>query len=157
MDLKPFFEKVEDAIQTIGVDPEITRCEGEGQWLLNRGEIEVYIDIWQPEQHQQWEYFKDDEPAAIFQVLAPVCILPDDESKHKDIYEELLEMNFNMFYSSFTVNMDQKMIALRFRRLVEGLNRVEMIEPIESIGFYAESILPYFVEKYGAKKIHSFS
>ncbi|MCB9245193.1 MAG: hypothetical protein H6606_02080 [Flavobacteriales bacterium] len=157
MDLKPFFEKVEDAIQTIGVDPVMARCEGEGQWLLNRGEIEVYIDIWQPEEHQQWEYFKDEEPSPIFQIVAPVCMLPEDEASYKVFLEEILYMNFHMFYGSFTVNFEQRMAALRFRRLLEGINRVEMIEPIESIGFYAESLQPYLVEKYKAKKIQNFS
>jgi len=153
MDLKPHFATVEDAIQTLGIDPETTRCEGQGQWLLNRGEIELYIDIWQPDQHSQWEYFRDEEPSAVFQIAAPICFLPEDPALYKTFLEEVLYINFHMFYGSFTVNMDEKIAAIRYRRLVEGSNRVEIIEPIEAIGYYAESLLPYLVEKYQAKKI----
>jgi len=153
MDLKPYSEKVEDALETIGVEPANARCEGEGQWLVHRNTIEIYVDIWQPEEHQQWEYFKDPEPASIFQVVAPVCFLPEDPGLRLKFMEEVLYMNFHMFYGSFTVNFEENMAAIRYRRLLDGINRVEIIEPIESIGFYAESLVPYLSEKYGAKKI----
>lgn len=153
MDLKPYSEKVEDALATIGVEPENARCEGEGQWLVHRNAIEIYVDIWQPDEHQQWEYFKDDDPAAIFQVVSPVCFVPEDPALYQKFLEEILYMNFHMFYGSFTVNFQEKMAAIRFRRLLEGINRVEIIEPIEGIGFYSESLMPYLCEKYGAKKI----
>lgn len=153
MDLKPIYEKVEDALSTIGLEPELARCEGEGQWLINREEIELYIDVWQPEEHGQWEYFKDEEPAGVFQIVAPICMLPENEAHYKTFLEEILYMNFHMFYGSFTLNKEENMVAIRFRRLVEGINRVEMIEPLESIGFYAESLQKYLIEKYKAKKI----
>lgn len=153
MDLKPFYDVAEDAIKTLGVDPEITRCEDPGQWILERGEVELYIDIWQPLEHNQWEYFKEDEPTAIFQVVSPVCYLPENEEDRLAFMEEILYINHHMFYGSFTVNMEERMAAIRFKRLLEGANRVEMIEPIESIGFYAENLARYFHEKYGVKKI----
>ncbi len=153
MDLKPYYEVAEDAIKTLGVDPEITRCEGEGQWILVREEIEIFIDIWQPLEHNQWEYFREDEPTAVFQVVAPVCYVPESDQDRLTFMEELLYINHHMFYGSFTVNMEEKMAVIRFKRLLEGANRVEMIEPIESIGFYAENLSNYLTKKYGLKKI----
>jgi len=153
MDLKAHFKTVEDAIATLGTDPEKTRCEGEGQWLLNRGEIELYIDIWQPEEHSQWEYFKEEEPSPILQIVAPICHLPEDPALYSKFLEEVLYINFHMYYGSFTVNFQERIAAIRCRRLVEGANRVEIIEPLEAIGYYAESLAPYLVEKYAAKKI----
>ena len=58
-----------------------------------------------------------------------------------------------MFYGSFTVNTEEAMAVIRYKRLLEGANRVEMIEPIESIGFYAENLSEYLSKKYGVKKI----
>ncbi|MBO6517227.1 MAG: YbjN domain-containing protein [Bacteroidia bacterium] len=153
MELKPFYEVVEDAIQTLGVDPETTRCEDVGQWILEREDIEVYIDVWQPMEHNQWEYFKEEEPTAIFQVVAPVCYLPESKEERFAFMEEVLYINHHMFYGSFTVNMDEGMAAIRFKRLLEGANRVEMIEPIESISFYADNLSKYLTNKYGSKKI----
>jgi hypothetical protein len=153
MDLKPVYAVAEDAIQTLGVNPEETRCEDEGQWILERENVEIYIDIWQPQEHNQWEYFKEDEPTAIFQVVAPVCFIPEDKELLHQFMEELLYINHHMFYGSFTVNTQEGMAAIRFKRLVEGANRVEMIEPIESIGFYAENLAEYMSKKYGVKKI----
>ncbi|MFT5512192.1 MAG: hypothetical protein ACI8SE_000589 [Bacteroidia bacterium] len=153
MDLKPFYEVVEDAIKTLGVDPEETRCDAPGQWILTRDAVEIFVDIWQPLEHNQWEYFKEDEPTAVFQVVAPVCYIPESEADRAKFMEEILYINHHMFYGSFTVNMDEKMAAIRFKRLLEGTNRVEMIEPIESIGFYAENLSNYLSNKYDLKKI----
>jgi len=153
MELKKQYTLVEDALQTIGVDPELARCEGDGQWMVERGETEIYIDIWQPETHNQWEYFQDEQPAAVFQIVAPVCYLPDNVDDIKRFYEEILYINHHMFYGSFTVNAEEKMAVIGFKRLLEGCNRVEMIEPIESIGYYAENLSTFLSEKYGLKKV----
>ncbi|MBI1308054.1 MAG: hypothetical protein GC181_15725 [Bacteroidetes bacterium] len=157
MDLRKYFDIAEDAIRTIGVDPETTRCAGEGQWLLERGEIEIYVDIWQPKDHHQWEYFREDEPSAMFQVVSPVCYIPKDQSLTKAFYEELLYINHHMFYGAFTVNPEEKMAAIVHKRLVEGLNRVEMIEPIEAIGYYAENLREFLSAKYDLKKIEKIN
>lgn len=153
MDLKPYFVKVEDAIQTLGIDPEACRCETEGQWIVQRGDIEIYVDIWQPLDHHQWEYFRDEEPAAVFQVVAPVCYLPSTLEGKMRFQEEILHINHHMFYGSFTINDEEQMAAIGFKRLVEGINRVEIIEPIESIGYYAENLSQFLTEKYHLKKI----
>ncbi|MCB9262541.1 MAG: YbjN domain-containing protein [Flavobacteriales bacterium] len=153
MELQPFFDTVEDAIRTLGVDPEITRCEQSGQWILQRGDVEIYIDVWQPQTHNQWEYFRDEEPATVFQVVAPVCYLPDSEEEKKDFVNEILHINHHLFYGCFTINEQENMVAISFKRLIEGINRVEMIEPIEAIGFYAENFGNYFPTKYSLKKI----
>ncbi len=153
MDLKPFYEVAEDAIKTLGVDPEATRCDQPGQWILGREEVEIFIDIWQPLEHNQWEYFKEDEPTAVFQVVAPVCYVPESDAERLRFLEEILYINHHMFYGSFTVNTEEAMAVIRYKRLLEGANRVEMIEPIESIGFYAENLSEYLSKKYGVKKI----
>ena len=89
MDLKPFYEVAEDAIKTLGVDPEATRCDQPGQWILGREEVEIFIDIWQPIEHNQWEYFKEDEPTAVFQVVSPVCYVPESEADRLRFLEEI--------------------------------------------------------------------
>jgi hypothetical protein len=153
MSLEKIYHTVEDAINTLGIDVESARCEGEGQWIIGRGEdTEVFIDVWQPHEHTQWEYFKEDKPIPVFQVLAPVTHLPSDEKALDTFLKEVLYVNHNMFYGSFTVNLEENMCAIRFRRITDGLNRVEMIEPIEAVGFYAENLRRYLSEKYGVKK-----
>ncbi|MFT4521389.1 MAG: hypothetical protein ACI8ZN_000319 [Bacteroidia bacterium] len=153
MDLKPLYALAEDAIQTLGIDPITTRCEGDGQWMLERESAEIYIDIWQPVDHNQWEYFKEDEPTAIYQVVAPICKLPTDEKLRQAFMEELLYINHHMFYGSFTINVEQQIVAIRYKRITDGLNRVEMIEPIESIGYYAENLSDFLSKKYGVQKV----
>ena len=153
MDLKKHNDVLEDALRTLNIEPETARCEGEGQWLIQRGDVELYIDIWQPMDHHQWEYFREDEPIPTFQVVAPVCTTPEDPQMLKSFMEELLHVNHHMFYGSFTVNTEEKMAAIGYKRLVEGSNRVEMIEPIEAIGYYAENLGNFLSKKYGVKKI----
>lgn len=152
MDLQNHYDVLEDALQTLNIDPETARCEGKGQWLIQRGDVELYIDIWQPQEHNQWEYFNEDDVIPIFQVVAPVCSIPDNAADLTRFMEELLYVNHHMFYGSFTVNRQEKMAAIGYKRLVEGCNRVEMIEPIEALGYYAENLGNFFAKKYGVKK-----
>jgi len=85
--------------------------------------------------------------------LGPVGFMPENPAQLTQFMEELLYINHHMFYGSFTVNMQEKVAAIGYKRLLEGANRVEMIEPIESIGYYAENLSNFLSEKYGLKKI----
>ena len=50
------FEQIVEKHLTL--KPEQIRCENEGEYIVKRGEdTELYIDIWQPEQSSQWQYF----------------------------------------------------------------------------------------------------
>lgn len=61
-----YYKMVDDAIADLGLNPEETRGQQEGQWNLKKGRFDIMVDVW--EQEQQY----------IFQVVAPLCGMPDE-------------------------------------------------------------------------------
>jgi len=142
----------ENALKHFNLSPDQTRCEGEGEYLINRDKTELYVDIWQPEKASQWQYFDRESPSAIFQIVAPICKYPATD--HLSMFlEELAHMNFHLFYGSFIANSEQKIISIHFKRITAGLNESEIVEPIEAIGYYAENLKEYLQEKYRVEKL----
>ncbi len=132
--------------------PEQTRCENEGEYIINRDKTEVYVDLWQPKEPTQWQYFDRETVAGVFQIVAPVCFYPEPE--HLPMFlEELAHLNFHLFYGSFIANSQEKVVSIQYKRVLDGLNDTEIIEPLEAVGYYAENLKEYLAEKYHVKKI----
>jgi hypothetical protein len=68
-------------------------------------------------------------------------------------YEELLHNNLNMLYGSYTINKEQNMLAVKYRRPMKNLSKDEIIDLIECIGYYAESTFEILKERYPIQKI----
>lgn len=134
------------------LEPKDIRCENEGEYIVNRDKTELYIDIWQPKESSQWQYFDRENVAGVFQIVAPICKYPNDE--HLALFlEELAHLNFHLFFGSFIANSTERMVSIQFKRVLHGLNETEIVEPLEAVGYYAENLKEYLAEKYHVKKI----
>lgn len=151
MDFESYSQLLESTFAFLGLNPMETRAAEKGQWIIYNGDTEIYIDLWEVEKENAWLYFESDEPVFAFQVVSPVCLLP--ENGHEQLYEELLHNNLNMLYASYIINKDQNMLAVKFRRPAKGLTQEEIIESIESIGFYSESTYKALEDRYTIGKI----
>ena len=154
MQVNKAIQLFEKSIQKhLGVKPEEIRCKNEGEYVIIRGEsTELYVDIWQPDQTSQWQYFDRNEIAGIFQIVSPICEYPNDEHLGQ-FMEELAHLNFHLFSAKFVANAQQKIVSIQYKRIIEGLNEIEIIEPLEAVGYYAENLKEYLAEKYHVKKI----
>ena len=151
MNFQTYSELIESALATLGLNPVETRCADEGQWMIFNGETEIYIDLWENENDNPWLYFESTEPLFMFQIIAPICLMPDDKSEV--FYEEILHNNLNMLYGSYTINTEQNMLAVKYRRPMTNLSKEEIIDLIECIGYYAESTFEILKERYPIQKI----
>lgn len=151
MNFETYSELIESTLAFLGLNPAETRGAEPGQWVLFNGDTEIYVDLWPIEKDNAWLYFETDEPVFAFQVISPVCYLP--ESGTEMLFEELLHNNLNMFYTSYTINREQNMLAVRFRRPAKGLSREEITEAIESVGFYSESTFRALEDRYAVARI----
>ncbi len=154
MNVKEAIQLFEGVVEKhLQLKPDQTRCENEGEYIVKRGEnTEMYIDIWQPEEISQWQYFDRENVAGIFQIVAPICKYPADE--HLAMFmEELAHLNFHLFSARFIANSEQRVVSIQYKRVLEGLNDTEIIEPLEAVGYYAENLKEYLAEKYHVEKI----
>ncbi|MBL7836767.1 MAG: YbjN domain-containing protein [Bacteroidetes bacterium] len=151
MDFKAYSELIETTFAFLGLNPLETRGAEEGQWVIYNGDTEIYVDLWELDRDNSWLYFESDEPVFAFQVISPVCLMPLENLQQ--FYEELLHNNLNMLYTSYTINKEQNMLAVRFRRPAKGLTKEEIIEAIESVGYYSESTFKALEDRYLISKI----
>lgn len=154
MQIKEAIKVFEEAVNKhLQLKPEQIRCEGEGEYIIKRGDsTELFIDIWQPESASQWQYFDRDNVAGIYQVISPACKYPVDD--HLAMFmEELAHLNFHLFGARFITNAEQRIVSVQYKRVLHGLNETEVIESLESVGYYAENLKEYLAEKYHVEKI----
>lgn len=145
---------IEQSLKTLNLDPENSRCSEPGQWLLYNGDTEIYLDLWEQKELTGWHYFQPEGyNLHIFQVLSPICFLPEDETKHQQFFEDILENNLNLLFASFTINKAENMLVVKFRRICNALKTEDVIEAIESVGYYSESTLSILEQRYGVKKV----
>ncbi len=152
MQIKEAISVFESSLRHFKLSPEQTRCENEGEYIIGSENAELYVDIWQPEVSSQWQYFDREQKAGIFQIVAPICQYPE-EGNLSMFFEELAHLNFHLFYGKFIANAEQKVVSLQFKRIVNGLNESEVVEPVEAIRYYAENLKEYLHEKYHVKKL----
>lgn len=151
MDFETYNNLVESTLGFLGLNPVEARSEEKGQWLVFNGDTEIYIDLWEQKQQSAWLYFESDQPVYIFQVISPICYLPT--ANVDQLYEELLHNNLNMLYGSYTINKEENVLAVKFRRICNGLKQEDIVEAIESIGYYSESTFKALNDRYDISKI----
>lgn len=141
---------IEATFAHLGLNPTETRGAEPGQWVIFNGDTEIYIDLWEVEKDNAWLYYQTDEKIYAFQVISPVCYLPENTEQ---LFDELLHNNLNMFYASYTVNREQNMLAVKFRRPASGITKDDIIEAIESTGYYSESTFRALEDRYRISRI----
>jgi hypothetical protein len=152
MNLLSYYAVVEDALNQLDIKSENARCEGEGEWMILKDGREIYLDVWVPGQKSQWQYYSAENPEPVFQMICPIARVSKDTDKQR-LFEDLMQLNFHLYYGSFMLNGPENIIALQYRRLATGLNQRELLEPLNAIGYYAVNLGTVLIEKFQLEKL----
>lgn len=152
MELSDLINKVEEAIEKMGITPSEARMEEAGQWILMRNELQIFIDAWIANEPNPWNYFKQESgDLSVFQVTVPFCYIPT--LKRNEFLEELLTVNLNLYYGKFSVNTKDNMVALAFRKPGGTLVEQEIADVIDALCYYAEMTYHVLKEEFFLKRI----
>lgn len=132
-----FYDVVESAIGTLGIDPKLCRGENQGQWNLKKGSAPIWIDV----------IYSETDKRAYFQVMAPITKVPAD--KKEQFFQELLEINYVLYGVSFTKYDDG--IYIKVIREADGLDVSEALSAIERVGYYGDFYDDFLQNKYGTR------
>lgn len=152
MSLENYNAIVEDAIRMLGVNPEDTRCAEKGEWLLQRDDLELYMDVWQPSDVNQWQYYQAENPEPVFQVTVPLGTL-SRELDPGNFFMDMLVLNAQLYYGTFVFNPQENLVAIQYKRLATGINQREVMEPLNALGYYGLQFREIFRRKFGLKII----
>lgn len=120
--LTTYYNLVNDAITSLGLNPEETKGENPGQWNLKKGRFDIMVDVW--EQEKQF----------LFQIVCPLCSLPEE---NKDAFlQHLLQRNYGM--SSVTYAMMENDVFLKYTTEALELTKENVVMLLNKTAFYAE-------------------
>lgn len=151
MDLQTQYKLIEESIAHLGVNVEDARCAEEGQWLLFRDDLELYIDVWK-EEANEWSYHPNSINEFTFQVVCPIAKLTSEDKK-PFFYEDLLQMNFYTQKVSYFVNKEEGMFACSHKRIMNSISKTDIIEAIDAVGYYSDLAWKMLNQPYDLKKI----
>ncbi len=149
--MERYYQIVEQALQVIGIDPANARNAESGQWSLFRDEIEIFVDVWGSGKEPQWNYYFQEEDMPVLQVIAPITTLPVFDLE--EFYEEILDLNRHLFYASFVVNKQENMLAVKYRWVGLEMDIDDVVQAVESVGYYAEFFQTRLIQKYKLKPV----
>jgi len=117
---------IEESIAQLGMEPEKTRGEAPGTWLLQKGEAKIHIEL----------LTTDGKSANLLQIWAP--LIPWPSSNQEKLAEELLKKNHQLIDAGYSLYKNT--VHLRISRETAGLDVIEAIQMIAKIGGYAEQL-----------------
>ena len=151
MNFENLLNQVEKAIHDMGIRPEETRGDEPGQWLLMREQMPIYLDAWQDEESNPWNYFIHEADKTTFQVSVPFCYAPT--LKRDEFLEEMLVVNLNLLYAKFSYNSNDNVAALVYR--IPGISfHVEQLPLIiDGLCYYAEMTYHVLKDEFSLKRV----
>ncbi len=143
-------EEIEKALSLMEIVPSEAE-QGEGQWVVVRDFLPLYIDAWQETEKTPWNYATLDMDARFFQLSLPFCYGPT--LKKTDLNEELLAVNLNMLYGKFTYNQRENIYALVYRVPGNAVRAKEIPIMIENLYYYAHMVFEVLKDEFALKRV----
>lgn len=136
--LNKYYQMVESCISDLGVDPVQCRGTKPGSWTLNKGSVQVWVDVWYIER----------EKRSYLQIMSPIMKVPKAEAEA--LFKELLQINDRLFGVGFTIYKDT--VWLKHVRETENLQESEVLNTLHRVGNYADQYDDILKQKYDAER-----
>lgn len=120
--LEPYYKLVDDAISALGLNPEETKGQQAGQWNLKKGKFDIFVDVWEQENH------------FLFQIISPLCSLPDENKEAFTLH--LLKKNYGLSSLAYSIMDDS--VFLKYTTELHSLTKENIVALLSKTAFYAE-------------------
>lgn len=152
MELKTLIGEVETAIRQMGLSAEEAQADENGQWILLKEEMPVYMDAWEDRESTPWNYFTFKQDPTIFQITIPFVFAPT--IRKEDFLKELLVVNLNLLYGKFSYNEQDNATVISYRVSGSSFNQANLSAIIDGLAYYAEMAYHVLKDEFGLKRIH---
>ena len=120
--ISTYYQLIDESIMALGLNPEDTRGQQEGQWNLKKGRFDILVDVW--EQEKQF----------LFQIVCPLCSLPEENKEGFLLH--LLQRNYGMSSLAYAIMDDS--VFLKFTTEADALTKEVLMMLFNKTAFYAE-------------------
>lgn len=151
VELNQLIKNVEDAIVEMGLSQEEATADDQGQWILLKNEMPIYLDAWQDQESTPWNYFIFDSDRTVFQITVPFCYGPT--LKRSEFLEELLIVNLNLHLGKFSYNSRDNVVVLSYRIPGTAFSAKSLAPTIDALAYYAEMAYHVLKDEFNLKRV----
>lgn len=152
MQLTSLIGEIETAIRQMGLSAEESQADENGQWILLKDEMPVYMDAWEDGSSTPWNYFTFKKDATVFQITIPFVYAPT--IRKEDFLKELLVVNLNLLYGKFSYNEKDNATVISYRVPGSSFDSSQLSSVIDGLAYYAEMAYHVLKDEFGLKRIH---
>ncbi len=153
MELSELIKNVEEAIRNMGLSDEESKADENGQWILLKNEMPVYIDVWKDPESTPWNYFVHKLDSSVFQITIPFTYAPT--LKRNEFLQELLIVNLNLMFGKFSYNEKDNATVITYRVSGQTFNSESLSLIIDALAYYSEMAYHVLKDEFGLKRIHA--
>lgn len=138
--LESHIQLVNDAIQSLGIDPD--KCqqkEHRNTWKLHRGDIQMILIV------QESLSFNESKTATLA-AMCPLIKVDNKLSSNNQLYKFILELNHKLITESFSLSNDWLIISAAY--YIDNMRRPEIVTMIESLSYHAEKLNEMITNKF---------
>ncbi len=131
--LEEYSQLIEDALQSLGIDPTVCRTDAPNKWHLHRGQAQVVMVLRQSRTHKG-------ELRDSLVIVSPVVIVPKEENRRMKLYQFLLATSHQMITESFSIAKEPdgtEVAYLSATYFVGEMDKTEIAFLLDSASFYA--------------------
>ncbi len=136
MSLEPYYLKVENTIQSLGVDPVLCRNESAGQWTLTKGSATVWIDVFPAANNSGY--------LGYLRIMAKLSDIPS--TNREAFFQELLEISYDLY--GVAITKFEQTIYVKMIRELEGIDESEILASFNRVGYYTDKYDDELKNKY---------
>ncbi len=151
VELNQLIKNVEDAIVEMGLSQEEATADDQGQWILLKNEMPIYLDAWQDNESTPWNYFIFESDRTVFQITVPFCYGPT--LKRSEFLEELLIVNLNLHLGKFSYNSRDNVVVLSYRIPGTAFAAKSLAPTIDALAYYAEMAYHVLKDEFNLKRV----
>ena len=151
VELNELIQSVETSIVSMGLSKEESMADEQGQWILLKNEMPIYIDAWQDSESTPWNYFIFDTDRTVFQITVPFCYGPT--LKRSEFLEELLIVNLNLHLGKFSYNSRDNVVVLSYRIPGSAFQGKSLAPTIDALAYYAEMAYHVLKDEFNLKRV----
>jgi hypothetical protein len=142
--LESYRQLINDAILSLGIDPNICQQEGEPNiWQLHRGTAQIIVAAQDSTTHQG-------EQEATISIMSPIVQLPENYERLTEIYEFLLDTNHVLITETFSIS--NRWIILSATYYLDDMRRQEVMQLLDALSFHAQKFRTDIAEQFGLEQ-----
>ena len=120
---------VDEAIESLGIDPQKCKNDNPNAWTLHRGNLDIIIII-------QESQITDQKTTPTITIMCPLCQI--DEKNEHFILKKAMEVNHKLTIE--TLSVSNRWLIISSTYFIDEMKKKEIIDLIENLSYQAHYI-----------------